>query len=253
MRSAIANATPERRREIPCFRRAIPSKTDTSFCNGRTAMRGKTRRFRFGKHFVLASIGSNLVLVSRRQTRIQMLFSHCVDRVQRGRNMSRKMLFPRVVRLPTSRTTMLRDVLRSLSTMNFSLDPLNNNDCTVGNVPSNVRKLGPMRLIQGVMRATVRGKGSIGRRIRAVLTSALTHTTTVICKRILDGRRVSGLISGLFTYPSPGCAPSKGAILTAVGRSSVRGLFSGWKEMLSFTSERGGCGCSRPFDSINIG
>lgn len=223
--------------------RAIASTTSSALCTGRPIVRGKGRRLRFGKQFVLASIGSNLVLVSRRQTRVQILFSHCVMRVRRGRKMSRNILFPRVLRLPTSRTTILRDVVSSLSTINFSLDGLKNNDCTVGNVPSNVRKLGPIRLIHGVLRATVRGKGSIGRRVRGVLTVALTQTTTVICKRILDGRRVMDLMSGLFTYPSPGCAPSKGAILAAVGRRSVRELFGwgGWVRLFL-----------GPFDSIHI-
>lgn len=211
-----------------CFsptRPRTPTIIPSALCTGRSVIRGKGLRLRFGKQFVLASMGSKLVFVSRRHTRVQILFSHCVVRVERGRKVSRKILFPRVLRLPISRTTMLRDVVSSLSTINFRLDSLNKKDCTVGNVPTNVRKLGPMRLIHDVLRATVRGNGSIGRRMRDVLTLALSHTTTVICNRILSGRRVIGLMSGLFTYITPGCAPSNGIMLSAVGRRRVRGLF----------------------------
>lgn len=172
-------------------------------------------------------MGSNLVVVSRRHTRVHVLCSGCVSRVDHHRNISRKVLFPSVIRFPLSRITVLRRVVRSLSFLKFRLASLKKKDCTVGNIPTNVRNLGPVSLVRGVIRATVRGNNGMGRRIRDVLTLALTGTTTVIPKRILAGRRVANLISNLFTITAPGCAPSNGAILSIVGRSSLRGLF-GW-------------------------
>lgn len=182
---------------------------------------------RCGKGCVVASLGSNLTLVSRRHTRIHVLFSRCVAGVERRQNTSRRILFPRVIRFATDRTAILPALLRSVHFVNFSLAGLKGGDCTVGKLPTNIRGLSPMSLVQGVISHIVSANYRMRRRVYSSLTLSLTGTTTVHPKGVLSNRRVSGLLTSLFSYRRSGLAPSKGAVVSGLASRRLRGHF-GW-------------------------
>lgn len=169
--------------------------------------------YQYREKYIVTSLKSGLAIIDQHRAHLRVLYEQYLSKIQQGRSISQKMLFPEIVELTSSEASILPHLIDDLSYVGFDLSDLGNNTYVINGLPSEIEGIDPVLLLKDMINKAMEHTNTIREDLSHILSLTIAKATAINYGKTLTLEEMEHLIASLFS-----CVESR---LTPDGKTIV--------------------------------
>ncbi|MFV0546498.1 MAG: DNA mismatch repair endonuclease MutL [Bacteroides sp.] len=183
------------------------------------------QHLQFKGRFILTSVKSGLMLIDQHRAHIRVLYDRYMDQISQKHGFSQGVLFPEILQLPPSESTMLHTIMDDLSAVGFDLSDLGGGSYAVNGIPSGIEGLDPVELVRNMLHHAMEKGSDVKSEIQSLLALTLARSAAIVYGQVLSREEMVSLVDNLFACPSPNYTPDGKIIVSTIKEDDIEKLF----------------------------
>ncbi len=179
----------------------------------------------FKGRFILTSVKSGLMLIDQHRAHVRVLFDRYMLQIKQKQGVSQGVLFPEILQLPLSESSVLQGIMGELSAVGFDLSDLGGGSYAINGVPSGIDGLNPVELVRNMLHTAMEKGNDVKEEIQNILALTLARTAAIVYGQVLNNEEMISLVDSLFACPSPNYTPDGKTVLATIKEEDIEKLF----------------------------
>lgn len=175
--------------------------------------------------YIVTSMASGVILVDQHRAHVRVLFERYLKLLNEQAASSQGMLFPEVMELSVSQTTMMESLLDEFSRLGFDISNLGGGSFAIQGVPEGIAGLAPTQLVFDMLNSAM-GNGGIPKEdIHHSMALTMARSAALVVGEILSIAEMANLVDELFSCDMPSYTPDGKKIFVVIDDSEVEKMF----------------------------
>ena len=182
--------------------------------------------FQVKNKYIFTSIKSGVIIINQTRAHQRVLYDRLLDQIENERGSSQQLLFPENVTFSSQQTELLNELLPTMCSLGFDLEPFGNNTFIVRGLPSISATQDPKQLIEGTLFGYESHMENPDTAQNEALVGALAFKSAIKTGQSLQPEEIMELIDELFASSNPMTLPDGRKIFHQTNFDDVEKLFN---------------------------
>lgn len=175
---------------------------------------GASQLLQYRGRYLLAPTEQGLLLIDQHRAHTRILFEQYMEQMRDQNPTAQGMLFPEIIELSPSQTSLLQAIESELSTVGFEVSFLGNGSFSILSIPAGIDGLSPTTLLQSILDDAIHKSVEMGDEIKQTIALSLARRAALPVGQVLNQDEMRHLAADLFATSSPNFTPDGRPIVT---------------------------------------
>lgn len=171
--------------------------------------------------YIMTAVKSGLMIIDQHRAHVRILYEQYLKQLKEHTAHTQKMLFPKMVNLPTSNEATLQKVLSEMQTMGFELSNMGGGSYAVNGIPAGIEGLNISALVGDMVASTLEDGSSVSEDIDKALALSLARNAAIPHGQVLGNEEMENLVNELFACNNVNYTPTGKTILTILKQLDI--------------------------------
>lgn len=197
--------------ELPVEEKKVWEKDNASF-------------FQYRGRFIVSTSAEGLMLVDQHRAHFRILYDQYKRQMEEHKGVSQGLLFPQMLQLPSSESTLFDSMLEELSAVGFDITPLSGGSFTILGIPAGTEGLDPVAMLQSLVEDAKTGQVQVKDEIDHQIALTLSRRAAIPVGQSLDEKEMADLLEKLFNSSNPNFTPDGATIMANITNDSIESM-----------------------------
>ena len=179
----------------------------------------------FKGKYILTSVKSGLMLIDQHRAHVCVLYDKYMNQIQQKKGSSQGVLFPEIIDLPVSQSTILESLKEDFSAVGFELTNLGGGSYAINGIPEGIEGLDPVALVHKMLETAMDKGGDIKSEVHSILALTLAKSAAIVYGQVLSHSEMGSLVDALFACAAPNYTPDGLLVLSTILDENINKLF----------------------------
>lgn len=175
---------------------------------------GASQLLQYRGRYLLAPTEQGLLLIDQHRAHTRILFEQYMEQMRDQNPTAQGMLFPEIIELSPSQTSLLQAIESELSTVGFEVSFLGNGSFSILSIPAGIDGLSPTTLLQSILDDAIHKSVEMGDEIKQTIALSLARRAALPVGQVLNQDEMRHLAADLFATSAPNFTPDGRPIVT---------------------------------------
>ncbi|MDO5074347.1 MAG: DNA mismatch repair endonuclease MutL [Bacteroidales bacterium] len=175
---------------------------------------GASQLLQYRGRYLMAPTEQGLLLIDQHRAHIRILFERYIEQMRDKMPESQGILFPEIIELSPSQTSLLQAIEGELSTIGFEVSFLGNGSFSILSIPAGIDGLSPSTLLQSILDDAIHKSVEMSDEIKQTIALSLARRAALPVGQVLNLDEMRRLAADLFATSSPNFTPDGRPIVT---------------------------------------
>ncbi len=190
-----------------------------------TSLQRSHSHYHYRGQYILTEAEQGLMLVDQHRAHVRILYDRYMLQMQNNRGVSQKLLFPEMINLWATDTTMICEIQDELSAMGFDISSLGGGSLSISGVPADLQNTDLQQLFCDVVASLHEGNGRAEDELRHRLALTMARSAAIPVGQVLSQPAMEQLVVDLFQTPNPNLTPSGETIIVLLHHDKIEKMF----------------------------
>lgn len=181
--------------------------------------------YQYKSKYILTSVKSGLMLIDQHRAHIRILFDQFIAQIKQKRGISQRTLFPEIIELSASESTMIPYLMDDLEAVGFDLSNLGNNSYAINGVPSEISSIDAVQLIHNMIGKSLDSGSDIKEEIQETMALSMATAASIPYGHKLSDEEMNKIVDQLFASPSHKYTPDGKIIISLLEDDAIEKMF----------------------------
>jgi len=172
--------------------------------------------FQYKNRYIITPLKSGLVIIDQHRAHVRILYERYIGYINRHRSISQKLLFPEMVELTATESSLLSSLHDEIRYLGFDLVSLGGNSYAIHATPAEISGGYPAHHIKNIITAAMECETSAKEKQTEKMALSLAKTTAIRMGKKLSTDEMETLVASLFAIEANGITPDGLPILTVL-------------------------------------
>ena len=170
--------------------------------------------FQYKNRYIITPLKSGLFIIDQHRAHVRILYERFIANIHCRRSISQKLLFPEMLELTASESSMLSSLNDEIMFLGFELAYLGGNSYAIHATPAEISGGNPSEHVKNIISAAMEGGASEKEKLADRMALSLAKTSAIRAGKILSSEEMESLVASLFALEANGITPDGLPILT---------------------------------------
>ncbi|MDR2954055.1 MAG: DNA mismatch repair endonuclease MutL [Prevotella sp.] len=181
--------------------------------------------YQYKNKYIITSVKSGLMLIDQHRAHVRILFDRFLKEIQQKRGISQRTLFPEIIELSPSESSMIPYLIDDLEAVGFDLSHLGNNSYAINGVPSEISNTDPVQLIHNMIGKSIESGCDVKEEIQETLALSMANAAAIRPNQKLSNEEMANIINQLFATPAHKFTPDGKTIISLLEEDVIEKMF----------------------------
>jgi len=154
--------------------------------------------YQYKNKYILTSVKSGLMLIDQHRAHVRILFDQYIKQIQQKKGISQRTLFPEIIELSPSESSMIPYLIEDLEAVGFDLSNLGNNAYSINGIPSEMVNVDAVQLIHTIVTKSIETGSDVKEEIQESLALSMANATAIPYGHKLSEEEMIKIVDQLF-------------------------------------------------------
>ena len=190
-----------------------------------SAISDLVKHYQYKNKYILTSVKSGLMLIDQHRAHIRILFDQFLSQIRLKRGVSQRTLFPEIIELSPSESSMIPYLIDDLEAIGFDLSNLGNNAYAINGIPSEITNLDPIQIIHNMIGKSVDTGSDVKEEIQESLALSMANSAAIPYGHKLSDEEMNKIVDQLFASPTHKHTPDGKTIISVLEDDIIDKMF----------------------------
>lgn len=186
----------------------------------------KNSCYQYKERLIITSLKSGIVIIDQYRAHLRILYEQYMDRLKSRKGVSQKMLFPEIIELTATESSVLTEIISELNCLGFELSNMGGNSYVINALPAEVNGVDPVDLVKDILDQAIENRHSVKNNLNHLLALSLAKIAAINYGKLLSVEEMDHLIASLFSCRESRLTPDGKIILSILNDDELDKRFN---------------------------
>ena len=180
--------------------------------------------FQYRGRYIVSTSPEGLLVIDQHRAHFRILYDQYKRQMEEHKGVTQGLLFPQLLQLPSSESTLFESILSDLMAVGFDISPLGGGSYSILGIPAGTEGLDPITMLQSLVDDAKNGQVQVKEQVDHLIAASLSRRAAIPVGQLLDDKEMVDLLEKLFRSSNSNFTPDGATIMANISNDFIEGM-----------------------------